>query len=163
MRALLIIALATTVVEAQAAAPTFTCPNRSLRPLSLRLDAARNAFLWQLSDKGQLFLYSVQDGDSPEKCTVLDRLVTRENGATVFEYECSAQNRPGKAVVALTSPRQPIDRRVLKAWVVDEKSLHFVPVKAQVRCTHEGYAGNDDGSDLLGRARERGKTQGLSK
>ena len=61
--------------------------------------------------------------------------------------------------MALTTQPTPIDSSDFLAWLIDDTSLRFVPVKGNVQCTGEGYAGNEGGSDVLGRARERAQRE----
>ena len=41
------------------------------------------------------------------------------------------------------------------AMIINLRSLHFVPTRNLAECSDEGYAVNDDGSDLITRARKR--------
>jgi hypothetical protein len=40
-----------------------------------------------------------------------------------------------------------------------KNGLRFVPAEGKVQCTGEGYAGNEDDSDVLSRARNRAKRE----
>jgi hypothetical protein len=113
------------------------CLNRSAAGFSnsLRLDGAKNAFLLQQEERGRHVLSAVQYAQPDAKCpVVLDALVATEK-TSVFEYECSVVGEPGKAVVALSRSQNGERSRILKAWIVDADSLHFVPTKRKVSCS----------------------------
>ena len=136
------------------------------RPISARLleqpqtRRSENAFLLQQEERGRHVLSVVRYAQPDARCpVVLDALVATEK-TSAFEYECSVVGEPGKAVVALSRSHNGEQHRILKAWIVDADSLHFVPSKRKVSCSDHEYAGSDDGSDLLSRARNRANSTG---
>jgi hypothetical protein len=128
---------------------------------SLRLDTARNAYLLQTTEsrdttafRGNV-LYAIRySADS--RCPIILDSVRGSRSSAAFEYECTVAGHKGEAAVALVRFDKNENRLgILKTWLIEPRSLHFVPVSGKTTCSHEGYAGADTGGDLLSRARER--------
>ena len=125
----------------------------------IRLDTARSAFLLETIESHVSSLYSIRYSANSECPTILDSVKGSEASTsfiTVFEYECSVVGHKGEAAVALT--RIDKDGRrlgILKTWLIDPHSLHFIATKGKSTCSDKGYAGEDAGGDIFSRARGR--------
>jgi hypothetical protein len=154
-------ALIVAVTIATAGAATSLTSQRCLDQTSpgflnrVRLDATRNAYLLQIAQSRGNTLYAIKyDGNS--SCPVILDSVRASQGLSAFEYDCGIAGHKGAAAVALTKRDQNGKRlAVLKAWLIDPRSLHFVPARGNVMCSDEGFSGEDSGGDLLSRARMR--------
>jgi len=121
----------------------------------IRLDAQRDAYLVQTSSAAGNVLYVVQYRQNARCPVVLDRVVGTRRGAS-FEYECSVTGHVSEAAVALvTYDASGKIAAVVKAWLIEPKSLHFVSTAEKATCSQEGFSGADEGTDLMSRARAR--------
>jgi hypothetical protein len=122
---------------------------------SIRLDAARNAYLLQTEESRGNALYAIRYRANSNCPVILDSVRASRRSAS-FEYECTVAGHKGEAAVALVEFNQDGNRlAIVKAWLIDPRFLHFVPVRGKATCSSEGYAGEDTGEDVLSRARKR--------
>jgi hypothetical protein len=122
---------------------------------SLRLDTATNAYLLQTEGSRGNVLYAIRYSGDSNCPTILDS-VRGFRRSDSFEYECTVAGHKSEAAVALVRVDKDGNRSaVLKAWLIEARSLHFVPMKGKATCSYEGYAGEDTGGDVLSRARTR--------
>jgi hypothetical protein len=156
LHALLLLATSAAVSDSQQPSKSPPCLGQTSPGFlnRIRLDTARHAYLLATADAHGNALYAIQYERGESNCpTVLDS-VTYSDGSNplrkVFVYECSVAGHKGQAAVALTK----IDgegRRLamMKVWLIDPGSLHFVPVTGKTTCSDKGYAGEDKGGDVL--------------
>jgi hypothetical protein len=156
LHALLFLATAATVGDSRQPSKAPPCLGRTSPGFMsrIRLDTARSAYLLEIADGRENTLYSIQYSQGESNCpTVLDS-VKESDGSDprrkAFVYECSVAGHKGQAAVALIKFSEEGRRlAILKVWLIDPASLHFVPVKGKTTCSNKGYAGEDKGGDLL--------------
>jgi hypothetical protein len=156
LHALLFLAASVTVGDSRQPSKSPSCLAESSPGFlnRIRLDTARHAYLLQTADARDNVLYAIQYARGLSNCpTVLDS-VKHSDGSSphrkVFVYECSVAGHKGEAAVALTKLDDDGRRlAIMKMWLIDRGSLHFVPVTGKTTCSDRGYAGEDKGGDVL--------------
>ena len=140
--------------KAEAAPPV--CLQRS-EPgtFTLRLDNARHAYLFQRHEESGIALYAGAYAEGDQKCATLIDSIRSTEPSTTFQFECRIVGHSAPVVALTRIDEIGTPKKIVRAWLIDPASLRFVPADRRVRCVPFDYAGDDDGSDLLSRARER--------
>jgi hypothetical protein len=156
-RALLLLTMASASAASWVPLKSQPCLGRSSPGFlnSVRLEIARNAYLLQTEESRGNVLYAIRyRGDST--CPIILDSVRGSRRSNSFEYDCTVASHKGEAAVALVEFDKDGKRSAIaKAWLIEPRSLHFVPVKGKTMCSYEGYSAEDSGGDVLSRARQR--------
>jgi TonB family protein len=97
----------------------------------------------------------IEPTSSGDHCGVIRDVVQITHIAKDFEFRCFDPDAPTDVTIGTairkgsTKPMTAID-----AWRIDLKEQKFIETRDRVTCTAEGWAGEDDGSDLVDEARK---------
>ena len=123
---------------------------------SLRLDKSRNTELLyrNMADAKVLLIVQYVQQD----CGVIRDVVQVIHPAKNFEFRCFDPQAPNDVIIG-TSIRKYGDVKLVSAidaWRIDLKEQKFIETSHKVTCSAEGWAGEDDGSDLVDEAKKYG-------
>jgi hypothetical protein len=122
----------------------------ALPDFSLRLDKTQDLTLLYRDLSRVKIVMIVQPNDSADHCGVIRDVVQITHIAKDFEFRCFDPHAPTDVIVGTairngsTKPVTAID-----VWRVDLKEQKFIETADSVTCSAEGWAGDDDGGDLV--------------
>lgn len=122
---------------------------------SLRLDKTQDlTLLYRDLSKVKIVAITQPDGSS-DHCGLISDVVQVTNIAKDFEFRCFNPQAPTDVIIG-TSIRNGSAKPVtaIDAWRIDLKEQKFIETRDKVTCTDEGWAGEDDGSDLVDEAKK---------
>jgi hypothetical protein len=154
--------VATTIVRASDLRQTYvgksSCSHglqEKVGTYGIRLDKKQTARLEARTSEGKKILMIVQYQKEWDDCGTVRDIIQSADSNAFFEFECVDDKNPG--AIAVGTWRTPkISGPSLESWRVELDGLKFVPITRPVRFIPHFGAGNDDGSDLAGWARQRG-------
>ena len=120
----------------------------------LRLDKSRNTeLLYRNIGNAKVLLiveYVQQD------CGVIRDVIQMTHPAKDFEFRCFDPQAPSDVIIGTSIRKYGNVKLVtaIEAWRVDLKGQKFIQTSHKVTCSAEGWAGGDDGSDLVDEARK---------
>lgn len=122
---------------------------------SLRLDKTQDLTLMYRDLSAVKIVMIIQPSGSPDHCGVIRDVVQITHIAKDFEFRCFDPQAPTDVVIG-TSIRKGTAKPVtaIDAWRIDLKNQEFIETPDKVTCTAEGWAGEDDGSDLVDEAKK---------
>jgi TonB family protein len=93
-------------------------------------------------------------GDN-DHCGMVRDLIEITHIAKDFEFRCFDPQAPTDVIIG-TSIRKGSIKPVtaIDAWRIDLKEQKFIETRHKVTCTAEGWAGEDDGGDLVDEAKK---------
>jgi TonB family protein len=117
---------------------------------SLRLDKTQALTLLYRNLSTAKVVMIIQPNGSGDHCGVIRDLVQIIHMAKDFEFRCFDPQAPADVILG-TSIRKGSTKSVtaIDAWRIDLKEQKFIETHDKVTCTPEGWAGEDDGSDLV--------------
>jgi len=123
----------------------------------LRLDKTQNLELIERRwDRSQVLLV-IQYRDQSDGCGVIRDVIqiTHFAGNKHFEFRCFDAEAPTDVVVGTIAGEYGNSRLMtaIDAWRIDLKEQKFAEVHHKVVCSADGWAGDDDGVDLVNEAR----------
>jgi TonB family protein len=97
----------------------------------------------------------IQPNGSGDNCGVIRDVVQITHIAKDFEFRCFDPQAPTDVTIG-TSIRKGSTKPVtaIDAWRIDLKEQKFIETRDEVTCTAEGWAGEDDGGDLVDEAKK---------
>lgn len=121
---------------------------------SLRLDKTQDLTLQYRDLSTAKIVMILQLSGSGDHCGVIRDLVQIKHIAKGFEFRCFDPLASTDVVIG-TSIRKGTTKPVtaIDAWRIDLKEQKFIETRDKVTCTAEGWAGEDDGSDLVDAAK----------
>jgi hypothetical protein len=122
---------------------------------SLRLDKTqKTTMLYRDLSKAKILMIIQSTGDI-EHCGVIRDLIQITNIAKDFEFRCFDPQAPTDVIIG-TAVRKGSIKMVtaIDAWRIDLKRQKFVETHHQVVCSADGWAGEDDGSDMVKEAKK---------
>ncbi len=122
---------------------------------SLRLDKIKNTtLLYRDLSKTKILMIVEPTGDA-KHCGVIRDLIQITHIVRNFEFRCFDPRAPNDVMIG-TAVRNGNAKPVtaIDVWWIDLKKLEFVETKHRVTCSAEGWAGADDGSDMVDEAKK---------
>jgi len=122
---------------------------------SFRLDKTQDlTLLYRDLSKVKIVMIIQPDGSS-DHCGVIRDVVQVTRIAKDFEFRCFDPQAPTDVILG-TSLRKGSTKPVtaIDAWRIDLNEQKFTETRDKVTCTDEGWAGEDDGSDLVDEAKK---------
>ena len=122
---------------------------------SLRLDKTQDLTLLYRDLSAVKVVMIIEPNGSGDHCGVVRDVVQITRIAKDFEFRCFDSHAPTDVTIG-TSIRKGSTKPVtaIDAWRIDLKEQKFIETRDKVTCTAEGWAGEDDGSDLVDAAKE---------
>ena len=122
---------------------------------SLRLDKTQSTTLLYRNLSKTKILMIVQPTGDIEHCGVIRDLIQITQTAKDFEFRCFDAQTPADVVIGTAIRKGSIKPvTAIDAWRIDLKEQKFIETRDRVTCTAEGFAGEDDGSDLVDAAKK---------
>jgi len=121
--------------------------------LSLRLDKTRDSTLLYRDLSKVKIVVIIEPNGSGDHCGVIRDVVQVTHIAKDFEFRCFDPQAPTDVIIG-TSLRRGSTKPVtaIDAWRIDLKEQKFIETRDRVICAEDGWAGEDDGSDLVDEA-----------
>jgi hypothetical protein len=122
----------------------------------IRLDKTRNLRLEAYAlPEGTLLAIVKNKGDADRCGVILDAIQSKANDPS-FLFDCTDIKDPSSVAVGTWPAAHPkTSGSAVEAWKIDLNTLRFQRITTAVSCRAGDYAGADDGSDLVIRARQR--------
>lgn len=122
---------------------------------SLRLDKTQDLTLLYRDLSAVKVVMIIEPNGSGDHCGVVRDAVQITRIAKDFEFRCFDSHAPTDVILG-TSIRKGSTKPVtaIDAWRIDLKEQKFIETRDKVTCTAEGWAGDDDGSDLVDEAKK---------
>jgi TonB family protein len=126
-----------------------------LSDFSLRLDKTQDLTLLYRDLSAVKILIIIQPNGSGDHCGVIRDVVQITHIAKNFEFRCFDPQAPTDVTIG-TSIRKGSTKPVtaIDAWRIDLKEQKFIGTRDKVTCAAEGWAGGDDGGDLVDEAKK---------
>jgi hypothetical protein len=129
---------------------------RGVGGYGIRLDKSQITMLEARTSNGNKILMIVQYAKERDECGVVRDIVQARDDKVHFVFECVNPKSPSAVAVGTWPDGFSLTLGpALEAWQIELNALKFVPLIGRVTCTLRSYAGNDDGSDLVKRAKQR--------
>jgi TonB family protein len=122
----------------------------------LRLDKTQDlTLLYRDLSAAKVVMIIESSSSSSDHCGVIRDVVQITHIAKDFEFRCFDAKAPTDVTIG-TAIRKGSTKPVtaIDAWRIDLKEQKFIETRDRVTCTAEGWAGEDDGSDLVDEARK---------
>lgn len=121
--------------------------------LSMRLDKAQDLTLLYRDLSRVKIVAIIQPNGFGDRCGVIRDAVQITHIAKDFEFRCYDPQAPSDVLIG-TSIRMGSTKLVtaIDAWRIDLKDQKFVETRHKVTCSADGWAGEDDGGDLVDEA-----------
>jgi len=121
----------------------------------LRLDKTQDLTLLYRDLLAVKVVMIIEPNGSGDHCGVIRDVVQITHIAKDFEFRCFDPHAPDDVIIG-TSIRKGSTKPVtaIDAWRIDLKERKFIETRDRVTCTAEGWAGADDGSDLVDEAKK---------
>jgi TonB family protein len=122
---------------------------------SLRLNKTQNTTLLYRDLSETKILMIVEPTGDNDHCGMVRDLIEITHIAKDFEFRCFDPQAPTDVIIG-TSIRKGSIKPVtaIDAWRIDLKEQKFIETRHKVTCTAEGWAGEDDGGDLVDEAKK---------
>jgi TonB family protein len=127
-----------------------------LSDFSLRLDKEQDLSLLYRDLSAVKVVMIIEPTSSGDHCGVIRDVVQITHIAKDFEFRCFDPQAATDVTIG-TAIRKGSTKPVtaIDAWRIDLKEQKFIETRDKVTCTAEGWAGEDDGSDLVDEAKKR--------
>ena len=121
----------------------------------LRLDKTQDLSLLYRDLSTVKILMVVQSNASGDHCGAIRDVVQIMHVAKDFEFRCFDPQAPTDVIIGTSIRRGSIKPvTAIDTWRIDLKEKRFVETHDKVTCSAEGWAGEDDGGDLVNEAKK---------
>ena len=122
---------------------------------SIRLDAAQYAYL-VAHTVGKNMLLIIKRQSEKDSCGMVRDAVASRVIGNAFEFACIDHAKPSAVVVGTRPEDDPhVSGKAVQGWLIDTKSLRFIPDIHLVVCRRSSFSGSDEGEDLVTIAKTR--------
>jgi hypothetical protein len=133
-----------------------SCKRELWRDFSIRLDKNQDAYIATRDFKGKALAMIVQYERAGDKCGIVRDIVESRTPESYFHAECVDPSAPTvPAIGTFRKNNRAASGYPIELWRLDLPTLKFVPVDGRAKCINRNYAGNDNGDDLAGWAKQR--------
>ena len=135
--------------------PCATEIQSELSDFSMRLDKTQDLTLLYRDLSNVKILMIIQPRIPSDGCGVIRDVVQIARITKDFEFRCFDPQAPADVIIG-TSIRKGSIKPVtaIDAWRIDLREQKFVETRHKVTCSAEGWAGEDDGDDLVDEAKK---------
>jgi TonB family protein len=127
-----------------------------LSDFGLRLDKTQNLTLLYRDLSKVKIVAIIQPDGSSDGCGLIRDVVQITHITKDFEFRCFDPQAPADVIIGTAIRKYGNIKPVttIEAWRIDLKEQKFIETRHKVTCTAKGWAGEDDGGDLVDEAKK---------